>query len=255
MKADLNTFYVYTHHRATDGAVFYVGKGTKGRAYKTHGRNVHWKRVVAKYGYYVSIIAEGLSESEALEKETKLIAEIGKIALCNMTDGGEGMSGYRHSETSKSKIAASKVGKRRPEEAVEKMRQSKLGKKASEATRQKMSDARKGYTHSPEAIEKMRQKANARSAETIAKQVAANAGKIRSDAARSNMAASQKGKAVECSNGMTFEKLTHAAKWLKENGHPKASVQAIAKASSAKHRVAYGFGWRIKEDCATPTPK
>ena len=246
MKADLTAFYVYTHHRATDGAIFYVGKGTKGRAYKTHGRNVHWKRVVAKYGYYVNIVAGGLTESEALKKETSLIAEIGKIALCNMTDGGEGMSGYRHSETGKFKIAASKVGKPRPPEAVEKMRLSKLGKNASEATRQKMSDARKGHRHSAEAVEKMRQKAAARSAETIAKQVAANTGKIRSTDARLNMAASQKGKSVECSNGMTFEKLAHAAKWLKENGHPKASVQAIVKASSAKHRVAYGFGWRIK---------
>lgn len=255
MKADLTAFYVYTHHRATDGAVFYVGKGTKGRAHKSHGRNAHWKRIVAKYGYYVNIVADGLTESEALEKETQLIAEIGKIALCNMTDGGEGMSGYRHSETGKLKIAASKVGKSRPPEAVEKMRQSKLGKKASEATRQKMSDARKGYTHSAEAVEKMRQKAVSRSAETVAKQVAANTGKIRSAEARLNMAAAQKGKSVECSNGMTFEKLTHAAKWLKENGHPKASVQAIVKASSAKHRVAYGFGWRIREDCATPTPR
>ena len=156
MKADLTTFYVYTHHRATDGAIFYVGKGTKGRAHKTDGRNVHWKRVVAKYGYYVTIVADGLTESDALSKEIAIIAELGKIALCNMTDGGEGMSGYRHSETGKSKISASKVGKRRPAEAVEKMRQSKLGKKASEATRQKMSDARKGYSHSPEAVEKMR---------------------------------------------------------------------------------------------------
>lgn len=248
MKVDSNTFYVYTHHRATDGAVFYVGKGTKGRAFKTHGRNVYWKRVVAKYGYFVTIVADGLTETEALAKESALISELGKIALCNMTDGGEGMSGYRHSENGKLKIAASKVGKPRPQAAVEKMRQSKLGKKASEATRQKMSNARRGYSHSPEAIQKMRDKANARTAETIAKQVAANTGKSRSNAARENMRAAQKGKTVECSNGMTFEKLADAARWLKENGHPKASVQAIAKASSAKHRIAYGFGWKIKED-------
>lgn len=255
MKVDLNTFYVYTHHRATDGAIFYVGKGTKGRAFKTHGRNAHWKRVVAKYGYFVTIVADNLTETDALKKETELIAEFGKMALCNMTEGGEGMSGYRHSDEGKKKISASKVGKPRPAEAIMKMRQSKIGKTISEATRQKMSDARKGHVHSPEAIQKMRDKANARSKETISKQVSANTGKIRSDVARENMAASQKGKAVECSNGMTFEKLTHAVKWLKENGHPKASVQSIAKASSAKHRIAYGFGWRLKEDCATPTPK
>lgn len=255
MKVDLNTFYVYTHHRATDGAVFYVGKGTRGRAYKTHGRNLHWKRVVAKHGYYVTIVADGMTESEALQKEIKLIADIGKIALCNMTDGGEGMSGHTHSVETKRKQSESAKRVVRSEARLAKLKTLNVGRTASPATKQKMSDARKGYEHSPEAIEKMRQKANARSPETIAKQVAANTGKIRSAEARLNMAAAQKGKSVECSNGMTFEKLTHAAKWLKENGHPKASVQAIVKASSAKHRVAYGFGWRIREDCATQTPR
>ena len=246
MKVDSNTFYVYTHHRATDGAVFYVGKGTKGRAFKTHGRNVYWKRVVAKYGYFVTIVADGLTETEALAKESALISELGKIALCNMTDGGEGMSGYRHSETGKLKIAASKVGKPRPQAAVEKMRQSKLGKKASEATRQKMSDARRGYSHSPEAVQKMRDKANARTAETIAKQVAANTGKTRSVDARANMAAAQIGTPVLCSNGMAFEKKAYAVAWLRENGHPKASVSLISRACSEPHRIAYGFSWKIR---------
>lgn len=247
MGNDLNTFYVYTHHRATDGAVFYVGKGTKSRAHKVHGRNAHWKRVVAKHGYYVTIVANNLTESEALRKEVEVIATIGKIALCNMTDGGEGMSGYQHTQSGKLKIAAAKVGKSRSPEVVEKMRKSRLGKKASDTTRQKMSDARKGYSHSPEAIQKMREKAKARSTETIAKQVAANTGKIRSNAACANMSLSQKGKIVKCSNGKVFEKLAHAAKWLKENGHPKASVQAISRATNSSERVAYGFGWELQK--------
>lgn len=244
----MTTFYVYTHHRATDGAIFYVGKGTGRRAYKTDGRNVHWKRVVAKYGYYVTIVATGLTESEALSKEIELIAELGKTVLCNMTDGGEGMSGYQHSENGKLKIAASKIGKRRPPEAVAKMRLTKLGKIPSEETRRKMSEARLGFKHSAEALEKMRQKAAARSAETIAKQVAANIGKTRSAEAKANMAAAQKGKKVLCSNGMTFEKINAAVDWLISQGNAKASKAAISKACKNPHKVAYGFLWRLCGD-------
>lgn len=245
MKADLNTFYVYTHHRATDGAVFYVGKGTRGRAYKTHGRNLHWKRVVAKHGYYVTIVADGMTESEALQKEIKLIADIGKIALCNMTDGGEGMSGHTHSVETKRKQSESAKRVVRSEARLAKLKTLNVGRTASPATKQKMSDARKGYQHSPEALEKMRQKANARSPETIAKQVAANIGKIRSDVARSNMAASQKGKAVECSNGMRFKKATLAVEWLRETGHLKASKAAISRACKSPQKIAYGFTWQF----------
>ena len=248
MKADLTTFYVYAHHRATDGAVFYIGKGTKGRAYKTHGRNAHWKRVVAKYGYYVTILADNLTESEALAREIELIAEFGKVALCNMTDGGEGMSGYRHTVAGKSKIAKAHLDIPRPAESIEKMRDAKLGKIPSIETRRKMSEAHIGFKHSAVSIQKMKEKANARSVETIAKQVAANIGQKRSEDARRNMAAAQAGKRVECSNGMTFEKIAHAAKWLRENGHPKASVQSIVKASSGENRIAYGLKWKIKED-------
>lgn len=288
MKADLATFYVYTHHRATDGAVFYVGKGSGIRARSRRGRTLHWRNVVAKHGLTVTIVAENLTETEAFALEKKTIADIGRTYLCNLTDGGDGAAGHvhsdehrksisrgtklafenpeiveklrlaqigrKHTEETKAKQRAAKIGKPRSPETVEKIRMAKLGTSASAETRKKMSDARKGYSHSPEAVEKMRQKAKTRSAETIAKQVIANTGKTRSDSARANMASAQKGKAVICSNGMLFEKITHAVIWLKENGHPKASVQSITKASSAKHRVAYGLSWRFKGDCATQTP-
>jgi hypothetical protein len=248
MKADLTTFYVYAHHRATDGAIFYIGKGTKGRAYKTHGRNAHWKRVVAKYGYYVTILADNLTESESFEKEMKFIAEFGKTALCNMTGGGEGMSGHTHSIATKRKQSESAKRVVRSEARTAKLKLMNVGRTASEATRLKMSEARKGYTHSAEAIEKMRQKALVRSVETIAKQVAANIGRKRSEDARRNMAAAQAGKRVECSNGMTFEKLSVAEEWLISVGHAKASKSAISRACKNPRKIAYGFKWQFCGD-------
>lgn len=255
MVASINKFYVYTHRRASDGVVFYVGKGQTNRAYRKDGRNRHWRNIVAKYGYSIVIEKSNLSDNDAAAYEIELIASIGRENLCNKTDGGDGMSGYVHTDAGKRKISDAHKGKPRPAVAVEKMRASKIGKTLSEETKRKMSEAKKGRKHSDESIEKMRQKALVRSPETIAKQVAANTGLKRTNVARSNMSNSQKGIAVECSNGMRFKKLTLAAEWLRKNGHPKASVQSIAKAASASHRIAYGLKWRIKEDCAIPTPK
>lgn len=254
MVALINKFYVYTHRRASDGVIFYVGKGQTNRAYRKDGRNQHWRNIVAKYGYTIVIEKANLSDGEAATYEIELIASIGRENLCNKTDGGDGMSGYIHTDEGKRKISEAHKGKPRPVESVEKMRAAKRGKKLSEETKRKMSEARKGRKHSDEAIAKMRQKALIRHPDTIAKQVAANTGQKRSAVARANMANSQKGIAVECSNGMRFEKITHAAEWLRKNGHPKASVQSITKAASASHRIAYGLSWRIREGCARPTP-
>ena len=65
-----NRFYVYTH-TDVNNVVFYVGKGTKDRAYSTN-RNKAWKDR-AKVGYTTEIIYDGLTEQEAIEKEDSLI--------------------------------------------------------------------------------------------------------------------------------------------------------------------------------------
>lgn len=93
-----NVFYVYLHRRSSDGKVFYVGKGSGKRAKETHGRNIRWKRTVEKHGMYIEYYRENLSEQEAfdLEIETiRLMRELYPETMCNMTDGGEGLSGYK----------------------------------------------------------------------------------------------------------------------------------------------------------------
>ena len=44
-------YYVYLHKKP-NGEVFYVGKGTKLRAWSKHGRNEHWNNIVKKYGEF-----------------------------------------------------------------------------------------------------------------------------------------------------------------------------------------------------------
>lgn len=275
------SFYVYLHIRATNGVVFYVGKGSGGRYKSKRNRNTHWKNIVAKHGLQIQIIADGLTEQEAFDLERATIEKIGRASLCNLTDGGEGGSGRihsdeqrqnisrgtkkafenpaiieklrqaqlgrKHSNETKSKQRDAKVGKPRSLETIQKIRAAKIGKKPSEEARRKMSESRKGRKHTQSAIEKMRQKALSRSPETIAKQIASNTGKTRSEEAKRNMSAAQKGKAVKCSNGMEFSKTSLAVKWLKENGHPKASIQSISKATRDAHRMAYGLKWALTE--------
>lgn len=55
-------FYVYLHRRATDGRVFYVGKGVSTRAWRKDKRNQHWKNIVKKHGYIVEIVQDGMQE-------------------------------------------------------------------------------------------------------------------------------------------------------------------------------------------------
>lgn len=101
-----NNFYVYLHTRATDGVVFYVGKGRGGRYKSKAGRNLYWQRVVSRHGFNAEILFDGLSEPDALIAEVDAIKELRHFGfrLCNFVDGGGGTSGWRHSDEIKAQI-------------------------------------------------------------------------------------------------------------------------------------------------------
>lgn len=108
-------FYVYIHRRATTKEIFYVGKGHGRRAKDKNRDNHHWRRVVAKHGLIVEIAYAGLQEWAALEIERELIAlygrrDLGDGPLVNMTDGGEGQSGFKHSAEARAAISQANVG-------------------------------------------------------------------------------------------------------------------------------------------------
>lgn len=134
-------FVVYLHERLDTNAVFYVGKGTTKRVRQKCNRNPHWHRIVAKAGGFNDhLVATGLVESEALELEKLLIAEMRQrgIEICNMTDGGDGISGYRFSDEARKAMSDRMkqqtpimLGKEFSEEHRQKLRMAKLGKKQS----------------------------------------------------------------------------------------------------------------------------
>lgn len=82
-------YYVYAHTKP-DQTVFYVGKGTRNRAWSMHGRNTRWQRTVAKYGHKVILLAEGLTQAQAVEEEAAVIAHFKPFGtLVNILDRGD----------------------------------------------------------------------------------------------------------------------------------------------------------------------
>ena len=106
----MNEFYAYRHIRLDTNIPFYIGKGIGNRAYSKSNRNPYWHRIVNKYGYEVEIMVDGLTEDESLTKERELIKLYKSLGYCdaNLTDGGDGISGLKHTEESKIKMSIAK---------------------------------------------------------------------------------------------------------------------------------------------------
>lgn len=102
------SYYVYAHTKP-DETVFYVGKGTRGRAWSTHGRNTRWQRTVAKYGHKVVLLADGLTQEQAVEEEAAIIAYFKPFgSLVNILDRGDVSPTCNPEVAAKVSIAASR---------------------------------------------------------------------------------------------------------------------------------------------------
>jgi len=109
----MNNFYVYRHIRLDNNMPFYIGKGSKKRAFVKFGRNSYWVNIVNKHGYKVEILLCDLTEIEAFKKEQYFIKMYKSVNLCeaNITLGGEGASGLCVSLETKNKISNANKGK------------------------------------------------------------------------------------------------------------------------------------------------
>lgn len=200
-------FYTYIHTRADDGKVFYVGKGKGDRAHRRSGRSLHWQSVTKKHGIRVDIVAQWSSEVDAFEHEKFLIACFRDMGhpICNMTDGGEGMSGRKPSHETRAKISASH-----------------MGLTVSDETRRKIGDANRGRPRSPEAHQKIiaAQTGLKRSPETCKRMSKAQAGRVVSEEARAKIAAALTGRKRDIA---TLEKLRAIA-----NSPERRAKQSVA---------------------------
>lgn len=123
----MSDFYAYVHVRP-NGEVFYVGKGKGSRYMAMQGRSAYHQNVINKHGTSNILVGkmDCSSEKIAFNLERGLIKCLRRmgVELTNLTDGGEGTSGYNHSEATKetcrywaSGERNAWFGKKRPEHA------------------------------------------------------------------------------------------------------------------------------------------
>jgi hypothetical protein len=111
---------------------FYVGKGKGDRASRHTSRNPHWRNIVAKAGDpVIEFVASWIDEELALLVEVEQINKLRRIGvrLSNITDGGEGASGFSRVQTPQeiAKRIASNTGKKRTPEQCARIAAAKVG--------------------------------------------------------------------------------------------------------------------------------
>lgn len=188
-------YYLYRHIRLDKNEPFYIGIGTVNtidenslcyseywrRAFAKTSRNPYWRNIVAKTKYEIEILYESYDLNHIKEKETEFIIlhgrkDLGTGMLCNMTDGGDGINGYKHSEECKKRMGDKKRGTKLKNvrkghkfskehgENVSKALKGKYtgerhwhtGKKLTEYHRSRIIQANTGRKHTEEAKLKMR---------------------------------------------------------------------------------------------------
>ncbi|QGH72168.1 MAG: intron associated endonuclease 1 [Caudovirales sp. ctOwN3] len=160
----MREYYVYTHSTPDKKQVFYVGKGHSDRALNFRTRSILWKRKVEKHGIpIVDILLKSTDEEFILFVEQEVIDKYRKNGskLVNLTDGGEGISGHKHSAETKKLMSDKKIGfvpynkgkKIGPlsKEHKEKLKQAMKGRHFSQETREKLSISLTGKKKSNQA--------------------------------------------------------------------------------------------------------
>lgn len=146
-------YYVYRHIRLDSNTPFYIGKGKDRRAYTKSNRSHYWKNIVSKHGYRVEILKKDLEESQAFKLERKLIKVYKMYGYCevNFTEGGDGISGFKFSKKSRSKMSKAQSGKNNPMfrkthsiEVRNKISKYSKNRKRTLAERKKLSNSRSG---------------------------------------------------------------------------------------------------------------
>jgi len=182
-------FYVYAHRKASSREIFYIGKGKGKRAFE-EDRNDLWKKTKKKHGLLVQILCSGLVESDAFELEMLAIEMCGASKLTNMTLGGEGSSGFKHTQAARRKIGTALKGN-----------QHLRNHKHSDETRTKMSESQKArITPEDRARKSASMLGRVMTQEHRAKLSAANKGRRPSEACLLAVAKSNKQRAKNVHN-------------------------------------------------------
>lgn len=161
--------YIYTLTDPRNQEIRYVGKTTnlKARKYnhyqgraKTHCGN--WIRQLLSLGFFpeMKVIdqVDSNNNDDWIELEQYWIQyhKDNGSDLTNLSSGGEGCFGHKHSEEFCKQISERQMGKKLSEETKEKISRAHMGKIISKETKLKLSNIHLGSVHTPEHIEKRR---------------------------------------------------------------------------------------------------
>jgi hypothetical protein len=153
-------FYTYAYLRKS-GKPYYIGKGKENRAWTKH-KGVSVPRDKSK----ILILKKDLTEEEALKHEVYMIFVLGRKdkgtgTLVNKTDGGEGVSGLKHSENTRKKMSEAKAGTNHPQYGIRGEKSHRFNQPHAQSTKAKISRTLKenppfkGRKHSEESKKKM----------------------------------------------------------------------------------------------------
>ena len=171
-------YYTYAYLRE-DKTPYYIGKGKGNREYKRSRNDIRPPKDKSR----IIFLKKNLTETEAFRHEIYMISvfgrkDLGTGILYNMTNGGDGSSGWVPSEEYRKKMSEAKKGKTHSEDSKKKMSVAQKGKTLSEEHRRKMSEANKDKTLSEEHRRKISE---------------AHKGKIASEETKIKLSEAQKG--------------------------------------------------------------
>jgi hypothetical protein len=167
-------YYVYEYVDPLTNIPFYVGKG-QGNRYLYHLKNLNDKsnpyktnkiKKILKEGLMplINLVKTGLTETQSFNIEKKIIRKYGRIdlssgCLMNLSDGGEGQSGWIPNDEYKLNMSYytsgnknGMFGKNHSDETKNKIREKAVGRKLDDIFKVKMSENRQGEKNGSPAL-------------------------------------------------------------------------------------------------------
>ena len=220
-----NRFYTYAYLRE-DRTPYYIGKGSGRRAYVKQKNFFKPPKDKTR----IIFLKQNLTEEEAFKHEKYMIVvfgrkDLGTGILYNKTDGGDGVSGLKHSKEVRERLSIANKGKKLSKKTRERM--SEAQKNVSEETKLKKSLSRLGYTHTEETRRKISKKKK---------------GKKNTIEHNEKVGLALRNAKVNCK----FWKITFAdnsviylhgiEQWAKENGYNQSHISKVASGKLKKHK-------------------